>query len=200
MARILAICEECSTFFPSGVDLKPGATNIAFNNCGAGPCPKCGGDGIILDGVYNAFGEAIEAFIGQQSFGQLKKLLGILESAKKGQLEYEEVVNNIKQTTPEFSKFTDYLPKTRCELYAFLVVVIMFITAMLSSGKKSFDKHELKQQMEITINNYYEANRYLPVVKPVIPVKELSTPKKQVGRNEPCPCGSNKKYKKCCGK
>jgi preprotein translocase subunit SecA len=23
--------------------------------------------------------------------------------------------------------------------------------------------------------------------------------KKQVGRNDPCPCGSGKKYKKCCG-
>lgn len=23
---------------------------------------------------------------------------------------------------------------------------------------------------------------------------------KKVGRNDPCPCGSNKKYKKCCGK
>ena len=23
---------------------------------------------------------------------------------------------------------------------------------------------------------------------------------KKVGRNEPCPCGSKKKYKKCCGK
>ena len=23
---------------------------------------------------------------------------------------------------------------------------------------------------------------------------------KKVGRNEPCPCGSGKKYKKCCGK
>ena len=22
---------------------------------------------------------------------------------------------------------------------------------------------------------------------------------KQFGRNDPCPCGSNKKYKKCCG-
>jgi uncharacterized protein YecA (UPF0149 family) len=22
----------------------------------------------------------------------------------------------------------------------------------------------------------------------------------KVGRNEPCPCGSNKKFKKCCGK
>ena len=23
---------------------------------------------------------------------------------------------------------------------------------------------------------------------------------KSVGRNDPCPCGSGKKYKKCCGK
>jgi preprotein translocase subunit SecA len=22
---------------------------------------------------------------------------------------------------------------------------------------------------------------------------------KKIGRNEPCPCGSGKKYKKCCG-
>ena len=23
---------------------------------------------------------------------------------------------------------------------------------------------------------------------------------RKIGRNEPCPCGSGKKYKKCCGK
>ena len=23
---------------------------------------------------------------------------------------------------------------------------------------------------------------------------------KKIGRNDPCPCGSNKKYKKCCGR
>ena len=28
-----------------------------------------------------------------------------------------------------------------------------------------------------------------PVVKP-----------EKIGRNEPCPCGSGKKYKKCCGR
>jgi uncharacterized protein YecA (UPF0149 family) len=26
-----------------------------------------------------------------------------------------------------------------------------------------------------------------------------SRPRIKVGRNEPCPCGSGKKYKKCCG-
>jgi hypothetical protein len=28
----------------------------------------------------------------------------------------------------------------------------------------------------------------------------IQTKEKNVGRNDPCPCGSNKKYKKCCGK
>jgi uncharacterized protein len=27
----------------------------------------------------------------------------------------------------------------------------------------------------------------------------VTVPRKKVGRNEPCPCGSGKKYKKCCG-
>ena len=31
------------------------------------------------------------------------------------------------------------------------------------------------------------------------PIKTKMAEKK-VGRNEPCPCGSGKKYKKCCGK
>ncbi|MBO4229401.1 MAG: SEC-C domain-containing protein [Clostridia bacterium] len=29
------------------------------------------------------------------------------------------------------------------------------------------------------------------------PVRNAAT--KKVGRNDPCPCGSGKKYKKCCG-
>ncbi|MBQ9694652.1 MAG: SEC-C domain-containing protein, partial [Kiritimatiellae bacterium] len=33
--------------------------------------------------------------------------------------------------------------------------------------------------------------------EPIAPVK-AATPK--VGRNEPCPCGSGKKYKNCCGR
>jgi preprotein translocase subunit SecA len=32
-----------------------------------------------------------------------------------------------------------------------------------------------------------------PVVSPIVRTQ------RKVGRNEPCPCGSGKKYKKCCG-
>jgi uncharacterized protein YecA (UPF0149 family) len=31
-------------------------------------------------------------------------------------------------------------------------------------------------------------------------VYERTRKANKVGRNEPCPCGSNKKYKKCCAK
>lgn len=29
---------------------------------------------------------------------------------------------------------------------------------------------------------------------------QTSKPQKKIGRNAPCPCGSGKKYKRCCGK
>ncbi len=35
-----------------------------------------------------------------------------------------------------------------------------------------------------------------PLPPPVDPIQSPRT----VGRNDPCPCGSGKKYKKCCGK
>lgn len=37
------------------------------------------------------------------------------------------------------------------------------------------------------------------MVQPDSKVIDLST-RTKVGRNDPCPCGSGKKYKKCCGK
>lgn len=34
---------------------------------------------------------------------------------------------------------------------------------------------------------------------PDVPVEQAKR-ERTVGRNDPCPCGSGKKYKKCCGK
>ena len=50
-----------------------------------------------------------------------------------------------------------------------------------------------------------EALAAQPAAQPSrIPETEPTTPfvrgERKVGRNEPCPCGSGKKYKQCCGK
>ncbi len=36
--------------------------------------------------------------------------------------------------------------------------------------------------------------------KQSVAAPQISKPSPKVGRNDPCPCGSGKKYKKCCGK
>jgi len=46
-------------------------------------------------------------------------------------------------------------------------------------------------------------SQYTPMKKnkeKSLPAPKVPTASKKVGRNEPCPCGSNKKYKKCCGR
>jgi hypothetical protein len=59
------------------------------------------------------------------------------------------------------------------------------------------DHHDLSKWKQIAedkdseFNEGLENERHLSVVTPI---------QSKVGRNDPCPCGSGKKYKKCCGK
>ena len=43
----------------------------------------------------------------------------------------------------------------------------------------------------------FDLLRQLVDIKPAVTQPEKQ---KKVGRNDPCPCGSGKKYKRCCGK
>ncbi len=45
-----------------------------------------------------------------------------------------------------------------------------------------------------------EKNQTTAPTAPAIPAKTRDASGKIVGRNDPCPCGSGKKYKKCCGR
>ena len=46
-----------------------------------------------------------------------------------------------------------------------------------------------EQKRQVTENRYAEEGPKKPVRR-----------ENKVGRNDPCPCGSGKKYKKCCGR
>jgi len=59
-------------------------------------------------------------------------------------------------------------------------------------GKRFDQKREKKDQIKAGLPGEDEPK--LP--PPVEPIHSGKT----AGRNDPCPCGSGKKYKKCCGK
>lgn len=60
------------------------------------------------------------------------------------------------------------------------------------------DAHDLIPGWIVTLNNWRLGNYKSATAIEQGPT-ELPLPARKVGRNEPCPCGSGKKYKKCCG-
>jgi hypothetical protein len=50
----------------------------------------------------------------------------------------------------------------------------------------------LDPSLETATQHLRPLTRWPEVIRPV--------PTKRIGRNDPCPCGSGLKYKKCCGK
>ena len=64
----------------------------------------------------------------------------------------------------------------------------------------TYKDHDLvKPHHEISSFRKLDGIWYFVDGKLVPPVTEVRTQPK-VGRNDPCPCGSGKKYKKCCGR
>ena len=61
---------------------------------------------------------------------------------------------------------------------------------------KIFEENNWKYQIEV-ISDEPEDIADLEIL---LNWPEPKHTEKKVGRNDPCPCGSGKKYKKCCGK
>ncbi len=58
-----------------------------------------------------------------------------------------------------------------------------------------FDKNGWKYTIELEPDKPEDIKALEILLNPI----KTKVVEKKVGRNEPCPCGSGKKYKKCCG-
>jgi len=82
-------------------------------------------------------------------------------------------------------------------LFKQLIDEIKFDTVKLLFNARLISAEEQKQRQEQQLRNVSTSGPSAPEERKRQPVK---TETKKVGRNDPCPCGSGKKYKKCCGK
>lgn len=190
--RVPAVCDNCGTIFPSGFEVR-NSTNISFSGCGAGPCPVCGGMGHIPDGVYNFLGNTIEFLSGpSRSIAELERLAALLERAKTSNATSQAVAKEIDESIPELSSIKDWLPKTRSELYAFIALLLSALSLMISQSES---EEPSKVEVNTVINNVYQQ---APAAQTPPNSEKPKKQKAKVGRNEPCPCGSGRKFKKCC--
>jgi preprotein translocase subunit SecA len=82
-------------------------------------------------------------------------------------------------------------------LFKQLIDEIKFDTIKLLFNARIMAAEEQQQRQEQQLRNVSTSGPSAPEEKKKQPVQSKSD---KVGRNDPCPCGSGKKYKKCCGK
>lgn len=190
--HVPAFCDTCEAVFRSGIVVE-NATNITFVGNRAGPCPVCGGMGHVPDGVFNFVGNTIQILSApQRTVDELSRLAQIIREARERRESPEVVAQKIREQLPELAGLTDLLPKTRAELYSFLALIIAVIALITQSGGENKTTNVTVNQ---TINQVF-----IETEKNAKPPQAPQQATKKVGRNEPCSCGSGKKYKRCCGK
>lgn len=198
--RVPAFCDSCGTIFPSAIEVV-NSINVELHGR-SGPCPRCGGEGHIPDGVYNFVGNTIELLSGpSRTIFELERLAAILREARERGASWEQINKRIQDEVSELSSIKDILPKSRSELYAFIAIIIAIISLILGQLKSNApSKIEINQ----VFNTIYQQQSISELIRPQTSnfagkqLRPHQTKKKKVGRNELCPCGSGKKYKKCC--
>ena len=73
----------------------------------------------------------------------------------------------------------------------------------LEAGQRSKSVYNVSQAKHEDVNQFEMAQRQRAAAQAPQgerKVKQITLDQPKVGRNDPCPCGSGKKYKKCCGK
>lgn len=197
MTSFVAFCEnpKCGAVFEvSNLVGGPGNATIHMTNTRAGPCPVCGSFGLIPDGVYQYANQAVSLLTGPEtSVRVLRQVHEILKRAKSKPEDKEAILKEVEAISPQASQALQQAPDTSnylqwvAVLIALIALAIQVHTSYLKGDdvEKEFRDHLLKENKELREQN-----------KKVTPYKRE---KPKIQRNEPCPCGSGKKYKKCCG-
>ena len=185
-----AICQACGHVWPSGFVIRD-SKNIMYEGCTVQPCPSCKtGVGRVPDGVYSSFGSVLEIVSApEHSREDLARFVRLMKAFRSGEATREEVAAAIEKEAPAFNKLSDLLPHNRQDLYEFIQMIATILGLIL--GGITINNISVEQ----VINQQFNFHAPAQPAPPPRAVPHLQ----QVSRNAPCPCGSGKQYKKCCG-
>lgn len=194
MAQIPVVCDSCGEFFtvPSPFGDVAGATFIGNT---AGPCPQCGGMGHVPDGVYNLVGSTIELLRATpRSANELHRIAARLAALRAEGADLGSIRRVMEEELPEVRTLGDLAPRTRQDWYMLGTILLALLALLARTGDRTtINVQQVINHIAITQDAPAEVGRQIG--EPAEP----ASPQGKVGRNEPCPCGSGRKYKKCHG-
>jgi SEC-C motif len=209
MAAIPVVCQQCkrlwvTTNFIGGT----GNVRITMIDNTVSPCPYCGGTGKVPNGVYELANGVVRYLAsGAVSVADLRRLQDVLRDAQQQHARPAQVVQEIKRKVPSAEGITaSFGSQASIALAAWLTVLIGLITLILmtrtQSGGTSLTQTQVEQAVEQALKDAHVGGQQAsdPSASPSVAASPSARPTGKVGWNHHCPCGSRRKYKKCCGR
>lgn len=201
MPIVPAFCNYCGTIFNSGIFAGNGA-QINLKGNVAGPCPNCGGMGHIPDGIFTVVSDTIKILSApNRTIDEFNILTELIQDVQKRKISPEQLSTKISTELPELTPIGNILINNRNDLYQIIIIILMIIqmmTVYILEKKEPISIHEVNKLTQEVIEESIAKQKIKPT--PIRKPEANLNSKKKIGRNEPCPCGSGKKYKKCHGK
>jgi len=199
----IVICKNCRRAFESQVKIDP-AIYAMYPNLKVGhnnlTCPHCN--------VVHSYSEKDFQYTGVQakelaSFGKIvQNIINVVQQSdnplRRATEMFDEFeaakrissVENLKKS-PRLKELKKWLPDTPEKIAAYLVILQIIIQLLTKAPERPVEYNTVINQYNqtIIINQTVDQNQ-----------DKLTIPKQKIGRNDLCPCGSGKKFKKCHGK
>jgi SEC-C motif len=194
MPNMPAFCSSCGLAFSSGIVIE-NSTGVSLSGV-TSQCPRCGGIGQVPDGIYNVLGQVVQLLAGPgSSVEHLRRLKATFEAARDTQQGTEDLRKAVLATAPELTGLASALPTTRNELYTFITVVLTLLTLLVTAYAAFKPSGPSQSEIDAMVQ---KALSQAGASTTNTGAKRQGPKKAKVGRNEACPCGSGRKYKRCC--
>lgn len=204
MSGLIAFCKNpnCGAVFVVN-NIVGGMGKVTLKIENVGPCPQCGAYGKIPDGEYE-IGSSIARLINgaKESFEILNKIYKLLDSFKIriDETQKEEIIEKVEELSPKIADLIRRAPST--SLFGWLnfaITIISFYIMIVDRIEKNETIQESKTQ-QMFIEYLMNDNQKIKHENESLKLNFNKSQQNKIGRNEKCYCGSDKKYKKCCGK
>ena len=205
MQQMPAECGHCGYLYPSGYYSDPGGTGIRVSAATlevakvTTPCPMCGRyRGNVLANEYRLIEDTAALLQGpEHPEEERQSLAALLRQALENDETAEETKTRADEQAPELSALVEKLLEEKPES----MKDATWSTLLLSTvdGLAPVEGNGSKDELVPSEVIYNSVNQYNITTVQAPPTAEPQQAVRKVGRNDPCPCGSGKKYKKCHG-
>ncbi len=152
-----------------------------------------------IEEIYNQRLETAKSLDIEADFRRFAKIL-ILNTVNQKWMDHIDAMTNLKEGIG-LRAYAQTNPLQAYKIEAFNMFEELNNIIREESVRAVFSLRPRKQQQPIRVNTMPKVTNLQTSAGDDTPKRQpVVNKEKKVGRNDPCPCGSGKKYKNCCGK